>query len=344
MINILDCTIRDGSYITNYQWDNKILEVLVSTLSKAGVPYIEIGNGTGLGMYRGNISAKCDQEYFDNTIPYKNNSKIGAFFIPGVGTKDDIIRFKGEGGDFLRIGVNANDVHDVIPYIEFAKNAGLEVFCNLMKTYSISTYQLAYVCADLVDCAVDCIYIVDSAGGMTPIQVKEYFLSVKKLYDIKLGFHGHNNLLLANGNSYIAAISGASFVDATLMSLGRGAGNAQLESLVALFQKDKLIDNQIDVKSLCELSETVIKKIVENQNFSLKRNIVIGVANFHDSYLNLAEKYSKKYSVDIDILITEVSKVNMVNPSPELFDLIASKIASNTINSIYYPKFYHKNY
>ena len=213
-----------------------------------------------------------------------------------------------------------------------------------MKSYSISTYQLAPSCSDLVNSAVDCIYIVDSAGGMTPMQIQKYFTAVKKLYDIKLGFHGHNNLLLANGNSYMAAINGASFVDATLMSLGRGAGNAQLESLVALFQKDRLINDSIDVKALCALSEEIIKEILNNQSVNLKRNIVIGVANFHDSYLHIAEKYAKKYNVEVDLLITEVSKVNMVNPSEELFDLIASKITTNTVSSIYFPKFYHKNY
>lgn len=344
MVNILDCTIRDGSYVTNYQWDNKHLQQIVDRLSKAGVPYIEIGNGTGLGMYRSNASAKNDKEYFENTIPYKNHSKIGAFFIPGIGNEEDIHRFKDEGGDFLRIGVNATEVVKALPYVKFAKNLGFEVFCNLMKSYSVTTYQLAYACSDLVDSGVDCIYIVDSAGGMTPIQVQEYFSAINKMYEVKLGFHGHNNLLLANGNSYMAAISGASFVDATLMTLGRGAGNAQLESLVALFQKDNLIDDSIDVKALCELSEEIIKEILDTQSVNLKRNIVIGVANFHDSYLNIAEKYAKKYNVDVDLLITEVSKINMVNPSEELFDLVASKITTNTISSIYFPKFYHKNY
>ena len=77
MINVLDCTIRDGSYATNYQWENNVLRDIVSTLEKAGIRYIEIGNGTGLGMYRNNSNAKSDDEYFENTIPYKGQAKIG---------------------------------------------------------------------------------------------------------------------------------------------------------------------------------------------------------------------------------------------------------------------------
>lgn len=344
MINILDCTIRDGSYSTNYQWDNDVLVALVSGLSGAGIPYIEIGNGTGLGMYRKVYGAKSDQEYFTYTIKYKNNSKIGAFFIPGIGTYEDISNFKNEGGDFIRIGVNATETHKAIPYLEYAKQLGLEVFCNLMKTYAISVYQLAHTITPLIKAGVDCVYIVDSAGGMTPIQVQEYFSEIRKLYDIKLGFHGHNNLLLSNANSYMAAISGADFVDATLMSLGRGAGNAQIESLVALFQKANLLNEYIDLNMLCDISEKYILELQNNQKLNNKRNIVIGIANFHDSYLPIAEKYAEKYSVDTDLLIAEVSKVNMVKPSDDLFNLIASKIASNTIKDIYYPKFFHKDY
>ena len=51
MLEILDCTIRDGSYATNYQWDGDILRKIVSTLSQIGIKYIEIGNGVGLGNY-----------------------------------------------------------------------------------------------------------------------------------------------------------------------------------------------------------------------------------------------------------------------------------------------------
>lgn len=344
MINILDCTIRDGSYATNYQWDNEVLVSLVSGLSRAGIPYIEVGNGTGLGMYRKVNEAKPDQEYFTHTIKYKNNSKIGVFFIPSIGSYDDILNFKNEGGDFIRIGINATETQQAIPYIEYAKQLGLEVFCNLMKTYAISVYQLAFASAPLINAGVDCIYIVDSAGGMTPQQVQDYFSAMHAIYDISLGFHGHNNLLMANANSYMAVRSGATFVDATLMSLGRGAGNAQIESLVALFQKTKMLREEIDVNMLCNLSDDIIHDIRKDQKANTRRNIVIGAANFHDSYLPIAEKYAQKYCINTEVLITEVSKVNMVNPSEDLFNLIASKIVNNTVHNIHYPKFCHKKY
>lgn len=342
MVNILDCTIRDGSYVTKYMWDNDTLKTLVLGLSKAGVEYIEIGNGMGLGMYRKKTNAKSDKEYIDNTIKYKNNAKIGAFFIPTIGTYDDILNFKTEGGDFIRIGVNATETELALPYVEYAKKMGLEVFCNLMKTYSITIYQFAYAIKPLIESGADCIYIVDSAGGMTPQQVGDYCSVIREIYDISLGFHGHNNLLLANANSYMAAINGAKFVDGTLMSIGRGSGNAQIESMTALLQKEKMLYKNIDINILCDLSEKVICELQKKNKINIRQNIAIGLANFHDSNLPIAEKYAKKYNIETEVLISKVSKVNMVSPSDDLFHMVAFNIANNNQNSIINPKFYHK--
>lgn len=344
MVNILDCTIRDGSYATNYQWNNDVLKDVVSTLERAGIRYIEIGNGTGLGMYRSNSSAKQDKDYFDNTIPYKGQAKIGAFFIPGTGIKEDLKTFRNAGGDFIRIGTNCTETEKALEYIEYARELGFFVCANLMKTYAITAYQLAYKSHDLINAGAQCVYVVDSAGCMLPEEVQSYFSTMHQLYDIDLGFHGHNNLMLANSNSYTAVISGASFIDATLMSLGRGAGNAQLESIVALFQKEKLLDDSIDINMLSDLSERAIAKVSSGIKGMNKRDIVIGLAKFHDSYMPLVNKYSSLYNIDPDMLIAEVSKINVVKPSAELFEEVAVRLSEGAESQIYFPKFSHKRY
>ena len=344
MINVLDCTIRDGSYATNYQWENNVLRDIVSTLEKAGIRYIEIGNGTGLGMYRNNSNAKSDDEYFENTIPYKGQAKIGAFFIPGTGTKEDLRHFREAGGDFVRIGTNCTETEKALDYITYAKELGFFVCANLMKTYAISAYQMAYKSHDLINAGAECVYVVDSAGCMLPEEVQRYFSAMHQLYDVGLGFHGHNNLMFANANSYMAVRCGANFVDATLMSLGRGAGNAQLEALVALFQKEGVLDDTIDVTMLSDLSERAIANVATGIKGMNKRDIVIGLARFHDSYMPLVNKYSELYNVDPDILITEVSKINVVKPSAELFEEVATRLSNGIDPKIYFPKFSHQNY
>jgi len=341
MINVLDCTIRDGSYATGNRWSPQMLQDIVSTLSSLGIRYIEIGNGIGLGSYRKLNEAMDDSSYFDNTIPYKGDALIGAFFIPGIGTKDDLIHFRNCGGDFVRIGANPTDIYKTVEFIEYAKSLGFWVCGNIMKTYAVSVYQMVCKAHVMVDAGVDCVYVVDSAGGMLPNRVGDYVEALLEMFDVEVGFHGHNNLMMANANSLSAIQHGAKFVDATLMSLGRGAGNAQLETLVAILQKANFMTNDIDVLKMADFSEKVIAQLLSGQTAMSKRDIVVATSLFHDSYLPLLYKIAEKYHVDSDVLMTEVSKVNMINPSEELFEVVASRMAEGK-KAFIFQKFSHK--
>lgn len=342
-MNILDCTIRDGSYATNYQWPEKLISDIVRYLPNCGVQYVEVGNGTGLGAYRKNSAFMSDENYITPSVSAKNKDvKIGAFFIPTIGNKKDLEDFRSKGGDFIRIGVNATDISTAYESIKYAKSLGYYVFCNIMKTYAISKFQLVESCEGLIRSGVDCIYIVDSAGGMIPTQVAEYIKAVKSFYDIAVGFHGHNNLSMANANSLAAIEARADFVDATLGGLGRGAGNAQLESLITILQKSDLYDNNVDVLALAEFSKKLFNELDKSSKGNSMRDVVVGMANFHDSYTTILESIAQKYKISPEKLLIEVSKVNIVNPSEELFESIAKNIADSHEYKYFAPKFYHK--
>lgn len=340
-MNILDCTIRDGSYATNYRWPFNVVSNIVSTLPSFGVKYIEIGNGTGLGSYREDPLYMTDDDYFSCAFPYKGDSKIGAFFIPQIGDFADLDKLRNSGGDFVRIGVNSTEVNSALCYIQYAKSIGLYVFCNLMKTYAISKFQMIEYSEKIIRAGVDCIYIVDSAGGMIPTQVAEYVKVLKHFYDVSVGFHGHNNLSMANANSLAALEAGADFVDATLGGIGRGAGNAQLESLMIVLQKSNLFTHNADLLCLSEFSKSIFNNLETNLKGNSMRDVVVGMANFHDSYTCILESIAKKYKISPEKLLIEVSKINLVNPSEELFDSVAQRIASSLEYDFFAPK-YHK--
>lgn len=342
-MNILDCTIRDGSYVTNHQWSPSIISQIITELPKFGVKYIEIGNGTGLGAYRNNQSYMHDEDYIQASIGKTSEAKIGAFFIPGIGDKSDLEYFRKGGGEFIRIGVNSTEAAQASEYVRYAKSLGFFVFCNLMKTYAVSRFKLIEVTEKLISAGADCIYIVDSAGGMIPTQVVNYVKALKKFYNVSIGFHGHNNLSLANANSLSAIEAGADFVDATLGGLGRGAGNSQLESLITIFQKANLIKNDVDVLKLSEFSRKIFSELNTSVKGNSMREVVVGLANFHDSYTTILENIAQKYKISAEKLLLEVSRANYVNPSEELFDMIAQKIVERCDYKFYAPKFHHQN-
>lgn len=341
-VEILDCTIRDGSYATHYYWKPEVLQKIVTTLAECGIRYIEIGNGTGMGAYRTIDGALDDASYYANTIPYKGEAKIGSFFISNVGTTDDLKKFRDAGGDFVRVGCNATETSTAVSAIRHAKQLGLMTCCNLMKTYAINKFELIRNSQSIIEAGADYIYIVDSAGSMLPEQITEYMQAVREFYpDVKLGFHGHNNLLLANANSLKAAQSGAQLIDATLYGLGRGAGNAQLESMVVILQKAGLRTEDCDVWKLSDLAQDVLSEI-HNLKGSTKREITVGAAQFHDSNTAILEKMAAKYNVDPDQLMVEVCKINIINPSEELFEFAAQNLKDGKTMEQFVPRYYHK--
>ena len=86
--------------------------------------------------------------------------------------------------------------------------------------------------------------------------------------NIPFGFHAHDNLGLATANSLTAANYGAKYIDACIRGFGAGAGNTQLEVLVAVLDKlgyETGIDlyKILDAANLAEKAFNPVAKINE---------------------------------------------------------------------------------
>ena len=93
--------------------------------------------------------------------------------------------------------------------------------------------------------------MVDSFGGVYPEDVKKTFELVRNQTDVKIGFHGHNNLQLGLINTLTAINCGASIVDATITGMGRGAGNLATELLLTSLNSTDNTD--VDFNALTEV-------------------------------------------------------------------------------------------
>ena len=324
MVQVLDCTIRDGSYVNGFKWSLEDVTGIVKELDEAGIKYLEIGHGLGLGASRKIQSSYSDLEYTLAAVKEKNTANIGAFFIPGFGNKEDIKLFKDNGGDFIRVGTNVSKSQEAYKYIEYAKSLGLEVGYNFMKSYTLSPFDLCVKALEIEKRGADSIAIVDSAGGMLPKDVAHYVSVFKDCLEIKIGFHGHNNLLLANANNLAAVESGADIIDTTLMGMGRGAGNSQTESMIVILNKSGF-DTGIDPLRVSNISEKYIMSYKDQVKGSDGIELALGYALFHDSYLGIIKKYAEEYSVDSRELIIETAKINNENPSDQLIEEIKSR-------------------
>lgn len=341
-IHLLDCTIRDGSYVLDFQWSEAQIESIAGALAEGGVEYIEVGHGLGLGASAKTTKAKCsDRNTIRAAVRAKKESKIGAFFIPGIGERKHLDLLMEEGGSFVRIGSNATSSETAIPYIEHAKKLGLEVAYNFMKSYVLTPFQMCVRASSLVEAGADIIYVVDSAGAMLPSQVARYISPLVEQLRATVGFHGHNNLLLANANTLSAVEAGATFADATLLGIGRGAGNAQTESMLVILRRAGF-STAAEPMRLAKASTEHILHLSDGLKGSETFDLLCGYSYFHDGFMGMVERTARRYSVDTERLVIEVSKLERENPSKDLIERIARDIRDQGAVSHFPSPFYDR--
>src|SRR5579859_6221930 len=202
-LQLLDVTLRDGSYTIDFSFTAEDTANLCRGLEMAGVQYIEVGHGVGLGASgeKHGVAAASYEEYMQAAQGALTKSKWGMFCIPGIATLEHLDLAQRYKMDFIRVGTNVTEVEVSELFIKKAKAAGMFVAANYMKSYALPPEEFAKKVLLSQSYGVDMIYIVDSAGSMFPDDVVAYFKAVRAVTDIAVGFHGHENLGLSVANS-----------------------------------------------------------------------------------------------------------------------------------------------
>lgn len=328
-MKILDTTIRDGSYAIDFKFTCGDVKNIVSKSVKLGIEYIEICHGMGLNASspeRG-ISICTDEEYIKAAKKVSQGAYIGAFCIPGIARLKDLQMAKSQGLDFIRIGVNADQIEKAKDYIIESKKIGLITMVNFMKTYVVTPEEFAKSTEAAATYGADYVYIVDSAGCMVPEQISKYYQAVKeKKLNIKLGFHGHNNLGMAVWNSIHCIKLGFDLIDCSYQGLGRSLGNASTEMLVMAVEKmfgKEMLD--IDIPRLLEYGYVLLKDIT-NKALHNPLDLICGYTGFHSSYLKDIYRCCCEFNVDPLRLIIAYCELNTSELDYNLLCDVAQKL------------------
>lgn len=325
---IMDVTLRDGSYAINFQFSSYETEKISSSLYNAGIQYIEVGHGVGLdGSSTQNGMALCsDDEYLVAVRKGVPNAKYGMFCIPAYAQIESLDKLKKYGASFVRIGSNVSDVDSTKEYIEYAKSLGLEVMANYMKSYVATPKSFAENVKKSESYGADVVYVVDSAGSMSREEIYKYFEAIRNVSRIKIGFHAHNNLGLAVSNSLYAMELGFDFVDASVLGMGRSAGNAQTELLIGNLMRNK-VTSAYNLKLIMECAERYVRPLWKHKSNAL--DLYCGIAGFHTSYIKYIHKYATKYGVNPLDLILLYSRYDKVDMDEEKLNEIASSMPAD---------------
>lgn len=328
-LKIIDCTLREGSNVINFQFGRKLTINILKGLESAGVQWIEMGHGYGLSA-----TSKCnfpallsDEEYMDLAKSCLKVAKYGFHFNLKYSEKKDIKISARKGVHFLRIGTEIDRVNEIKEYINLAKENGLLVFVSLRKIYAISGFrEYVKILKKLENWGADLIILLDSAGYMMPKDVKKIINLGKTAIETSLGFHAHNNLQLGIANTITAIESGVDSVDACVGGIGRSSGNIPIEILSIILEKYHW-ETSLDYKKLSDLNDKYIFPLIKGKNRFSSKNLLSGLTGFHSGYFPLINKAIKKYPhIDYRDLIIAISKKEKINITERLVEDTIEKL------------------
>ena len=237
---ILDCTIRDGGYVNNWEFDKKLVREVYRALSKSGVEYVEIGfRGTEkhfdrnkYGLWRFTPEEHI-REATDNIV----GAKLALMADYGKIESEDFCEAKESVVDLVRIAVHKNNLKGAISLLEQIKEKGYDVSLNVMGYANYSENERQGLIGMLKSAELDYVCIADSYGSLIPDQIMPLFEPLLNIPDIKVGFHPHNSLQMAFANSLEAIRCGVHIIDSTIYGMGRAAGNLPTEIIISFLEK-----------------------------------------------------------------------------------------------------------
>ncbi|MCD8047040.1 MAG: aldolase catalytic domain-containing protein [Clostridiales bacterium] len=248
-LRVLDCTLRDGGLVNDSKFSDDFAKALYQADLKAGVDYMEFGYKCDKKIFSPDRYGKwkfCDEEDI-RAIVGDNDTDLKISVMADVGRcdyKNDIIPKADSVIDTIRVSTYVNAIPTAIDMVEDAKNKGYEATVNIMAVSKVNGEDLKNSLELLGQSSVDVIYLVDSFGSFYPEQIRrltDQYMEVADKYGKKVGIHAHNNQQLAFANTIEAMNKGvgATYLDATVNGLGRGAGNCHLEGLLSFLRNPK---------------------------------------------------------------------------------------------------------
>jgi 4-hydroxy 2-oxovalerate aldolase len=288
-----------------HQFTREQVKSVAQALDKAGVPVLEVTHGDGLAgsSIQYGFSRTNELDLIEEARQAVSRAKIAALLLPGIGTRKELKEAIARGIQVVRIATQCTEADISQQHFGMAREMGLEAIGFLMMSHMRPPEFLAEQAQLMESYGAHCVYVVDSAGALLPDGAAARVRALKEALKIQVGFHAHNNLGVAIGNTLAAVEAGADQVDGCLRGLGAGAGNAATELIAATL--DKLgYEHEWDVFGLLDAAEFVVAPFMPFQPIPDRDSIAIGYAGVYSTFLLHAKRLGKQYEVDpLEILV-----------------------------------------
>ena len=198
-----------------------------------------------------------------------------------------------------------------------------------MMAHMAAPDVLAEQASMMATAGAEVVYVTDSAGALVPDSVRARVSALRATLpaEVAIGFHGHENLSIAVGNSLAAVEAGATWIDGCTCGLGAGAGNAPTEALAAVFERSG-IDIGVDALAMMDVAEDVVRQVMQRPLTVDRACLLLGYAGVYSSFLLHAERAAARFDVSVKEILLEIGRRNAVGGQEDMIIEVASELAA----------------
>lgn len=244
-IKLLDCTVRDGGYINDWNFGFHTIRSIIRDLVESQVDYVEVGFLRDC-EYDRNRSLYNNCEEMKPILPEKRGNTL--FTAMALHNKYDINKlepYDGQTIDAIRVTFHDYDIDEGLEFIKKAKEKGYKVFCNPINIMGYSDAMILSLIEKVNQIQPYAFSIVDTFGSMMKADLLRIYSLIEHNLDstIVIGLHLHENLALSYSlaQDFIAmkASERKSVIDASMLGMGRVPGNLCMELIMDYMNKSQ---------------------------------------------------------------------------------------------------------
>ncbi len=317
-IKILDCTLRDGGYINNWNFGKENIEGTINKLADSGADIIECGFFKPNSNYNDNQSLFDKLNRIDGCKEIKDR-KLCVMLNYGDCKIDDVPRYNGERINTIRVCFHKENAANAMNFCKGLKEKGYNVFIQPMQTTRYSNKELLDLIKASNEFLPKAFYIVDSCGIMDKDDITKMFNIMDENLDpsISIGFHSHNNLQLsyANARALMDVDTNRNIIiDSSVFGMGRGSGNLCTELLMQ--DLNEKYGEKYDLSSIYKIFDEHLNSTFEKTPWGYSIPLFISAKyKCHPNYAIFLKDRGLKSNTDIDKIISRIE-----NNKKSLFD------------------------
>lgn len=276
---LLDCTLRDGGYINNWNFGAEALSGILGGIERTGIEVIELGflknepYQEGRAVFNAMEQVKGLLGAKKNGIQYAVMSEL-VNPVPldllecADGDSADIIRMILWKTKRLPDGRIVDALDEGYEYCRGIVERGYQLCVQPVRVNQYSDEEFISLLKRFSALEPMALYVVDSWGTQNAEGILHYMRLADQYLPEKtvLGYHGHNNMMQALGVTQAALKEGFRrdlMIDASVYGIGRGAGNLNLE-LIAKYLNEQY-GKHYDLLAMLDLYEKYIKEIYHQE-------------------------------------------------------------------------------